>query len=44
MNKDDPLFTIDALLSAPEIRISPIPHEIFQLAVQNVRDVVEGLV
>jgi hypothetical protein len=42
MNKDEPLFNIEAMLATPEIRITPTAHEIFQLCVQGARDCVEG--
>ncbi|CAH1233746.1 DNAH10 [Branchiostoma lanceolatum] len=37
-----PLFQIDAMLSAPEIVLTPNPNEIYKLCMNCVRDAVEG--
>lgn len=37
-----PLFTVEALLSAPEIVLHPHASELFKLMVQAMMDIVEG--
>ena len=37
-----PLFTVEALLSAPEIVLHPHATELFKLMATAMRDVVEG--
>ena len=36
------LFTVEALLSAPEIVIHPHANELFKLMLQTMREIVEG--
>ena len=38
------LFTVEALLSAPEIVIHPHANELFKLMMQAAREIVEGYV
>ena len=39
-----PLFSVETLLSKPEIVLHPPVNEMFKLMVQTMRDAVEGLV
>jgi len=42
MLKKEPLFDVEVILQAPEIRIMPTAHEIFSFIAQGARDCVEG--
>ncbi|XP_070572584.1 dynein axonemal heavy chain 10-like isoform X2 [Ptychodera flava] len=42
ITSEKPLFQIEAMLSAPEIILSPAANEIYKLLMQCVRDCVEG--
>jgi len=42
LGSEKPLFTVETLLSAPEVVLHPPANELCKLMMQAMRDVVEG--